>query len=243
VLFPVAVDADRGVGGLAGHDVVVSDLDHDGVQEHHRVDGSSGRSCQARTSSSTASVVRETCSCESLKPGSCWRRKATQHSLQLQQAHFERGSRTLHGSLANDKNPPAGPARRKGLGRSRGGLSTKIHLAADGAAGPSPASPPPASTAARRRPTNRTYLRRRKIKAVIPVKDDQKNHRRNRGSHGGRPPAFDREQYNDRNTVERCFSKLKQFRAVATRYDKREFMYRGTIDLASIRLRLRDPVP
>jgi transposase len=82
---------------------------------------------------------------------------------------------------------------------------------------------------------NRTYLRRRKIKAVIPVKDDQKNHRRNRGSHGGRPPAFDREQYNDRNTVERCFSKLKQFRAVATRYDKREFMYRGTIDLASIR--------
>src|SRR6266702_401443 len=90
---------------------------------------------------------------------------------------------------------------------------------------------------------NRTYLRRRKIKAVIPVKEDQKNHRRNRGSRGGRPPAFDREQYNDRNTVERCFSKLKQFRAVATRYDKREFMYQGTIDLASIRLRLRDPVP
>ena len=36
---------------------------------------------------------------------------------------------------------------------------------------------------------NRSYLRKRGIKAVIPVKEDQKNHRRNRGSQGGRPPA------------------------------------------------------
>jgi hypothetical protein len=49
---------------------------------------------------------------------------------------------------------------------------------------------------------NRSYLRKRGIKAVIPVKEDQKNHRRNRGSQGGRPPAFDREQYKERNTVE-----------------------------------------
>ena len=39
------------------------------------------------------------------------------------------------------------------------------------------------------------------------------------------------------------FAKLKQFRAVATRYDKREFMYQGTVDVASIRIWLRDPVP
>jgi transposase len=90
---------------------------------------------------------------------------------------------------------------------------------------------------------NRSCLRKRGIKAVIPVKEDQKNHRRNRGSQGGRPPAFDREQYKERNTVERCFGKLKQFRAVATRYDKRQFMYQGTVDLASIRIWLRDPVP
>jgi transposase len=43
--------------------------------------------------------------------------------------------------------------------------------------------------------------------------------------------------------LERCFGKLKQFRAVATRYDKREAMYQGTVDLASIRIWLRDPVP
>ena len=90
---------------------------------------------------------------------------------------------------------------------------------------------------------NRAYLRKRGIKAVIPVKEDQKARRRNGGRAGGRPPAFDAGRYNERNTVERCFSKLKQFRAMATRYDKRELTYQGTVDLASIRIWLRDPVP
>jgi transposase len=89
---------------------------------------------------------------------------------------------------------------------------------------------------------NRAYLRRRGIQAVIPVKEDQKANRRRRGSSGGRPPAFDRDRYTERNTVERCFNKLKNSRAVATRYDKRERIYQGTIDVASIRIWLRDPV-
>jgi transposase len=88
---------------------------------------------------------------------------------------------------------------------------------------------------------NRAYLRRRSIQTVIPVKDDQKNNRRARGRRGGRPPAFDAARYRERNTVERCFPKLKQFRAVATRYDKRELIYQGTLDAASIRIWLRDP--
>ena len=71
---------------------------------------------------------------------------------------------------------------------------------------------------------NRAYLRKRGITAVIPVKADQAANRRKKGSHGGRPPSFDAERYKERNTVERCFSKLKQFRAVATRYDKRDYM-------------------
>jgi transposase len=41
--------------------------------------------------------------------------------------------------------------------------------------------------------------------------------------------------------LERCFSKLKQFRAVATRYDKRHRTYQGTLDVASIRIWLRHP--
>ena len=47
-----------------------------------------------------------------------------------------------------------------------------------------------------------------------------------------------------------CFAKLKQFRAVATRYDKRELAYQGTLDayqgtldVAAIRIWLKDPVP
>ncbi len=48
--------------------------------------------------------------------------------------------------------------------------------------------------------------------------------------------------YKERNTVERCINKLRQFRAVATRFDKREVIYRGTIDVASIKIWLRDPV-
>jgi transposase len=89
---------------------------------------------------------------------------------------------------------------------------------------------------------NRACLRRRGIQAVIPVKEDQKNNRRARGRKGGRPPTFDPAHYRQRNSVERCFSKLKQFRAVATRYDKREQIYQGTIDIASIRIWLRDPI-
>jgi transposase len=88
---------------------------------------------------------------------------------------------------------------------------------------------------------NRAYLRKRGIKAVIPVKEDQKAHRRARSQRGGRPPASGAACYRERNTVERCFSKLKQFRAIATRYDKRERIYQGTIDLASIRIWLHDP--
>ncbi len=72
------------------------------------------------------------------------------------------------------------------------------------------------------------------------MKEDQKKHRRNRGRAGGRPPAFGAGHYKERNTVERCFAKLKQFRAVATRYDKREIVYQGTVDLASIRSWLRE---
>jgi transposase len=59
---------------------------------------------------------------------------------------------------------------------------------------------------------------------------------------GGRPPQFDAKTYKQRNVVERAINKLKSYRAVASRYDKRDYMYRGTIDIASIRIRLRDPV-
>ncbi|MDO0930336.1 transposase [Streptomyces sp. DG2A-72] len=66
---------------------------------------------------------------------------------------------------------------------------------------------------------DRSYLRRRGIRHVIPEKRDQAVRRLRRGSRGGRPPGLDKDRYKKRNTVERAINKLKQFRAVATRYD------------------------
>ena len=64
-----------------------------------------------------------------------------------------------------------------------------------------------------------------------------------RGRSAGRPPAFDPDSYKQRNIVERAINKLKGHRGVATRYDKRDYMFRGTVDVASIKIWLRDPVP
>ena len=67
---------------------------------------------------------------------------------------------------------------------------------------------------------NRAWLRHHGIKAVIPVKEDQKKHRRDRGRAGGRPPVFDASWYKKRTPSNAALAKLKQFRAVATSYDK-----------------------
>jgi transposase len=87
----------------------------------------------------------------------------------------------------------------------------------------------------------RSHLRRRGIKATIPEPADQARNRLRRGSKGGRPPVFDPAACKQRNTVERAFCQLRQHRAVATRYDKRDFVWRGTVDVASIRIWLRHP--
>lgn len=182
------------------------------------------------------------------------------------------------GAGSNYKNPAAATTTqvdREALGRSRGGLSTKIHLLADSRCRPlarvttagqrhdSLAFEPlmgrlriarigrgrprtrPARLLADKAYSNRairSHLRRRRIKATIPEKRDQQKTRIAKGSAGGRPPAFDAEAYKQRNTAERAFNRLKAFRAVALRTDKREFVFQGTVDVASIKIWLRDPV-
>ncbi|MGW6613225.1 IS5 family transposase [Streptomyces erythrochromogenes] len=153
------------------------------------------------------------------------------------------------------------------LGRSRGGLSTKVHLAADGGARPlafavtaGQAGDAPAFETVmarirvprsgpgrpRTRPfvvladrayssrAIRSHLRRRGIRAVIPQPSDQIGHRLRRGRRGGRPPGFDREAYKQRNTVERCINRLKQWRGLATRTDKLAIAYQAALHLAGI---------
>jgi len=88
-------------------------------------------------------------------------------------------------------------------------------------------------------PSTRAALRRRGIAFTSPERRDQIAHRRAKGSRGGRPPAFDPGHYADRNVVERCFNRLKQFRDLATRYAKRAAYYRAEIIIAAIVLWLR----
>ena len=81
---------------------------------------------------------------------------------------------------------------------------------------------------------HRQELRRRGIKVVIPEPADQAGHRKRKGSAGGRPVGYDVLDYKHRNLVERCFNTLKNWRGLATRYDKTVLVYRGGVVLASI---------
>lgn len=160
---------------------------------------------------------------------------------------------------------------RQALGRSRGGLTTKVHLAVDGRGLPLSIVLTPVNDATafgqvldgirtphlgtgRPRTTPdrvlgdkayssraiRHLLRRRGIAATIPERRDQAANRHRHGALGGRPPTFDKVTYRDRNVVERCFAHLKQFRAIATRFDKLGDRYRAGVVLASLILWLRE---
>lgn len=150
------------------------------------------------------------------------------------------------------------------IGRSRGGLTTKIHALTDqreapvtirltaGQAGDNPQlvgllddyaaaythhGPPGRDVRlladkAYSHPSTRTELRCRRMKHTIPERSDQIARRKAKGSAGGRPPAFDPGLYGMRNTVERGFNRLKQWRGIATRYDKYALTYLGGVLLA-----------
>jgi transposase len=144
------------------------------------------------------------------------------------------------------------------LGRSQGGFSTKLHVRAEGRGKPltilitagqrheqSVFDALMEQGAVQRRGRGRPrirprrvvgdkgysskrirrYLRRRGIGVVIPRRKDE----RRRG-------PFDKAAYRQRNVVERLIARLKQFRRVATRYEKHAANYRAMVTIAAILL-------
>jgi len=69
----------------------------------------------------------------------------------------------------------------------------------------------------------RRYLRKKHIRYTIPHRSNER-----------RKGSFDKHMYRKRNIVERLINRLKQFRRIATRYDKRAANFAAMITIASI---------
>ena len=74
-------------------------------------------------------------------------------------------------------------------------------------------------------PSLRSCLRRRGIGAVIPTKSNQRLR-----------PRFDKEAYRERNAVERALGRLKQFRRIATRFEKLEASSLAMLTIAATKV-------
>ncbi|WP_440588573.1 IS5 family transposase [Brevibacterium permense] len=194
--------------------------------------------------------------------------RAHQHATNTTRPDQDTGATSNYKNLPDSECEPAGHS----IGRSRGGLTTKIHHAVDGkgrplavvvtggqrhdgvilpqvmadirvprAGGGRPRTCPDAVLADRAYESkgNREYLRSRGIRAVILEEKDQIATRKKRGSKGGRPPAFDAGVSRRRDAVERSFANVKQWRGLATRYDKLAITYRAAVVISAILTSLR----
>ena len=80
-------------------------------------------------------------------------------------------------------------------------------------------------------PSCRKVLRKLGITHTIPERRDQRDQRT---GHPGRKRGFDANVYRRRNVVERCVNRLKQWRGIATRYEKRAVNYRAMVVIAAL---------
>lgn len=149
-------------------------------------------------------------------------------------------------------------ASQNALGRSRGGYSTKIHVVTDGRGLPLAITATPGQNGEapefpnlitstfvslhrkHKRPRHlaadkayssaaiRSLLNQMGIRGVIPKRSDQ------RGSH-----RFNRRLYRKRNIIERLIGRLKEYRRIATRYDKIVDNYLAMAKIAFIRIILK----
>jgi transposase len=160
--------------------------------------------------------------------------------------HYSIDSTTVraHVSAAGGK----GGTRRRALGRSRGGFTSKLHCLADARGRPVafhltsgeaadckaydtlPDRAPDALLADKGYDADaiRADLASRNIKAVIPGRSN----RRVKIDH-------DRELYKQRNCIERMFGRLKINRSIATRYDQLANSFLGMVHIATARYWLK----
>lgn len=153
------------------------------------------------------------------------------------------------------------------LGRAVGGFSTKLHLVSDGRGLPLNATLTKGQAhestqfeavvepiAIHRKATNRVrryprrlagdrayhakrirmWLHRRGIQVVIPPRRSKAKKPKR-----GRPYSYNAEQYRGRNVVERCVGWLKEYRSIATRYDKLAVNYLMMVKLGFLMRYLR----
>jgi transposase len=135
------------------------------------------------------------------------------------------------------------------VGRSRGGLTTKIHLLADTLGRPlrlilTPGQASDIKSAA-------ALLEGMTASGVIADKGYDSNAFRQLAADSGMEAIIpstrtrkvliphDAEVYKIRNRIERCFNKLKHYRRVATRFDRLDAHYMGFLHLASAMLWMR----
>ena len=150
-----------------------------------------------------------------------------------------------------DGSNPKGGQYRQAMGRSKGGLSSKIHMACDALGYPLSCI---ITGGERHDSTQAVALLRRHLRegsyALLDAgydSDDirqfvkQQNstsviaYRKNRL----KIPDFDKHIYKERHKVENLFQKLKRFRRIATRYEKNHNMFKSMVNLASILLYLK----
>jgi transposase len=152
------------------------------------------------------------------------------------------------------------------LGLSHGGIGTKLHLSTDAAGLPigmvvtsgnrneCPTFASLIDATRERSPRHRLpkvlvadkgysadrirdWLKRRRVKAVIPMRANEHltDGRRER-------EPFDKEAYRGRNAVERCVGRLKNCRRICTRYEKLAVNFGAMVTLAMISIYLRLPL-
>jgi transposase len=80
----------------------------------------------------------------------------------------------------------------------------------------------------------RQQIQDRGMRGVCPERRDAQKNRLRQGPRGGSPPRFDAVAYKGRNVVERAINRLKDFRAVATRYEKRGHNFLAALIVATI---------